>query len=52
MFEFHFLKVSRLGVAKQKVIRTQASGSMMPNFENDEIFQNIDAGDGFRRLNS
>ena len=51
VFEFHFLKVSRLGVAKQKVIRNQATGSMDRKFENHEIFQNIDAGEGFSDYN-
>ena len=52
VFEFHILKVSRLGVAKQKVIRGQATGSMDRKFGNHEIFQNIDAGEGFRPLKS
>ena len=52
VFEFHFLKVSRLDVAKQKVIRSQATGSMSQKFENHEIFQNIDTGEGSRPLNS
>ena len=36
----------------EKVIRTQATGSMSPKFGNHEIFQNIDAGERFRPLNS
>ena len=39
VFEFHFLKVSRLGVADQE-------------FGNHEIFKNIDAGERLRLLKS
>ena len=47
-----FLKVSRPGVAKKKVIRVRATGSMDRKFGNHEIFQNIDAGEGLRPLKS
>ena len=53
VFEFHFPKVSRLDVAKQKKLYGHmATGSMSQKFENHEIFQNIDAGEGFRLLKS
>ena len=41
-----FPKVSRPGVAKKKVIRVRATGSMDRKFENHKKFQNIDAGGG------
>ena len=52
VFGIHFMKVSRLYVAKQTNIRSQATCSMDRTFGNHEFFQNIDAGEGFRFLNS
>ena len=49
--EFHFLKVSRT-LRNEKVIRSQATGSMDRKFGNHEIFKNIDAGERFRLLKS
>ena len=49
---FTFWKYHGLTLRNNKVIRTQATGSMDRKFRNHDIFQNIDAGEGFRRLNS
>ena len=36
----------------KKVIRVQASGACTRKFRNDKIFGKVDAGEGFRLLNS
>ena len=50
--ELHFHKVSQLDVAKQKNVRVRATGSIDRKFGNREIFQNMNAGEGFRLLKS
>ena len=53
VFEFHFLKVSRLEVAEQKkIIPAHASMVMMPIFENYENFRKSGAGGGLRLVKS
>ena len=47
------MHVSRLDVAKQKKLYgTKQPVPWTGNLENHEMFQNIDAGDGLRHLNS
>ena len=49
---FMFWKYHGWTLRNKKVIRYQATGSMDRTFWNHEIFQNIDAGEGFRPLRS
>ena len=49
---FTFPKYHGWTLRNQKVIRYQATWSMDRKFGNHGIFQNIDAGEGFRPLNS
>ena len=49
---FVFPKYHGWTLRSKKVIRGQATGFMDRKFRNHEIFQNIDAGEGFRRLKS
>ena len=49
---FIFPKYHGCTLRNKKVIRVGATGSMDRKFGNHEIFQNIDAGEGFRSLNS
>ena len=49
---FIFWKYHGWTLRNEKVIRYQATGSMSRKFGNHEFFQNIDAGEGFRPLNS
>ena len=49
---FIFPKYHVQALRNKKVIRDQATGSMDRKFRNHDFFQNIDAGEGLRFLNS